>query len=731
MTKQEEYAVGGMSCAACAAHVGKALQRVGGVKDVSVSLPTATARVTFDADACTFDDLRKAVGSVGFSLAEIKNNDEEEAEPAAEPAPQYTAAYIAGAAITAAALLAIALSPWKGTAAGIAQCVLATVSLAVYGRPFFVKAARLLRHGTSNMDTLVALSTGVAYLFSTANLLFPAWFTAHGIAPRLYFDSAGVVTAFILLGRYAESRARRRTTAALRALMDLRPADVVRLRPDGRREVVRAADVSAGDVLLCRAGERIAADGTVTDGTSGVDESMLSGEPLPVVKQPGDRVMTGTVNTGSPLTYRAERVGSATVLAHVVRLVRDAQSSRVPIQALVDRIAAVFVPVVIAVAVAAAVAWTVLSPADGLTNGLLALVSVLVIACPCSLGLATPTAVIVGVGRGARSGILVRDASALQTACRIDTVVFDKTGTLTEGRPAVVGFLGDENNDADAAARAVLLALESLSTHPLAAAVAQFADGAARVEVEGFKENAGRGVSGIIEGIHYAVGSLENAEAEGIALNDSQKRFAEEHRAAAHTLLVLTTEGKAAALLAVADRLRPEAAEAVAALRRMGLSVVILTGDAEPAARAAAEAVGATAAEARLLPADKAERVSRMQRRGHRVAVVGDGINDSAALAAADVSVAMGRGSDIAIDAAMMTLLTSDLERLPEALRMARRTLRRIRQNLAWAFAYNIIALPVAAGALYPALGLTLSPAVAGAAMAMSSISVVLNALRK
>ena len=743
----KEYPVVGMSCASCSAHVDKALRSVPGVCEVNVNLPMNFARVTYNEEQCTPADLQKAVARIGFELvtapppgagaspADASPGSVSQASEAAPPAAAADAQEARfrelrrrafGALIVAVPLLVLSMVPGLFAGQGVALCLLAGYSLYAFGREFYVNAWRLLKHGTSNMDTLVALSTGVAFLYSCFNLFFPHVFAKHGIEPHLYFDSAGMITAFILLGRMLEARAKRSTTRTLQRLMGLQPKQVVQICPDGTERTKPIAEVAVDDLLVARPGERIAVDGQVTEGRSNVDESMLSGEPVAVAKQAGDKVMAGTINKNGNLRYRAERVGTDTVLAQIVRMVQEAQGSKVPVQALVDRIAAVFVPVIIGVALLSCAAWVLFAPSDGLTHGLLALVSVLVVACPCSLGLATPTAIIVGVGRGADAGILIKDATCLEVAKKIDVVLFDKTGTVTEGHPKVVGTLFEEGEGLPP----VIHSLEHLSEHPLAEAVCTYYKKEPLLPVSDFRALPGQGLQGKVNGKEYTLGNMDLMHQKGFRFTEAQQQAADRWTAQACTLVVLADAERVLALLALSDEVKPTSAQALAELKQLGIRTCILTGDSETTAAAVARQVGADQFAARLLPADKARFVKRLQASGLRVAMVGDGINDSAALAQADLSVAMGRGSDIAIDAAMMTLLTSDLLRLPQAIRLSQRTVRTIRQNLFWAFFYNVVSVPVAAGVLYPVCGFLLSPMVAGAAMALSSVSVVANSLR-
>ena len=711
----QTYPVKGMSCASCSAHVDKALRSVAGVTEVNVSLAMNVAKVTYDNAQCAPTDLQQAVERMGFELvveeAETEGGGDENSsqtagtqavDKAAEAEMgklQQTKRLAYGAVLTAVPLLVLSLMPGLFSGQEVALFFLASFSLWKFGRAFYAPAWRLLKHGTSNMDTLVALSITVSYVYSFFNLFFPQWFTAHGMKPHLYFDSVGVITAFILLGRMLEARAKHSTTNAIRKLMGLQPKQVITIMPNGTERTKSIGDVKPGDVLMARPGERIAVDGMVTEGTSTVDESMLSGEPIPVGKTLGVRVMAGTINKNGTLRYRAEKVATDTLLAHIVRMVQNAQNSKVPVQALVDRIAAVFVPAIIGMALLSLAAWLVLSPDNGLTHGLIAMVSVLVIACPCSLGLATPTAIIVGMGRGANNGILIKDATCLETARRIDCVLLDKTGTLT-------------------------------IEHPLAEAICQHFKGAEPLEVTHFAALPGNGIEGVVGSQHFLIGSTTLMQNKKRIFTTAQRNVIDSWLHKAYTIVAMADEQHVVALVALNDELKSTSAKAVSELKALGISTYMLTGDNEATAAAVAAQVGADHYVARMLPADKADFVKGLQTAGHQVAMVGDGINDSAALAQADLSVAMGRGSDIAIDTAMMTLLTSDLMRLPQAIRLSNRTVRTIKENLFWAFFYNVVSVPIAAGVLYPLCGFMLNPMIAGAAMALSSVSVVANSLR-
>lgn len=762
MIIEKTYPVKGMSCASCSAHVGKALRSVEGVVEVNVNLPMNRATVKFDDAACTAQQLQQSVERMGFELIIDQTDDEEthifaDEEVASEKnsanelnqttpntsnkkstskkcvvnhneALKQMQRNAWGALAIAIPLLVLGIIPHLFAGQEVASCFLAAFSLWKYGRLFYAPAWKLLKHGTSNMDTLVALSISVSFIYSFCNLFFPQWFISHGMQPHLYFDSVGVITAFILLGRMLEARAKHRTTNSIRKLMQLQPKQVVCVFPNGKEVTKHVNDVKTGDVLLARPGDRIAVDGEVITGASNVDESSLSGEPIPVEKNIGDKVMAGTINKNGTLHYRAEKRATDTLLAQIVRMVQEAQGSKVPVQALVDRIAAVFVPTIIGISLITLIAWILLDSANGLTHGLIAMVSVLVIACPCSLGLATPTAIIVGIGRGASSGILIKDATCLEVAEKINAVVLDKTGTITVGHPEVKAAWFE--SDSESQWRNILLSLERQSEHPLAEAVCTFLKDETTCKVENFTALPGNGVSGCIDGCTYYVGSLKWMQEKNITLTATQHQFANNYTHQACSLVALTDGTKILALLALTDEVKSTSATAIKQLKALGIETYMLTGDNAQTAAVVASEVGIDHYVAHTLPADKANFVKQLQAEGKKVAMVGDGINDSAALAVADLSIAMGRGSDIAIDTAMLTLLTSDLLRLPQAIRLSARTVRTIRQNLFWAFFYNVVSVPIAAGVLYPICGFMLSPMIAGAAMALSSVSVVTNSLR-
>ena len=729
MQKKEVFPVTGLGCAACAARVNKVLNSCEGVEEANVNYASATALVTFDTDKCTPEALQKAVEEAGYGLITDVENEEEAAET--ERVKQYRALrrQTVGAVISALPVFVLSMFFMDLRWGQWVTFVLATVTVFVFGHRFFVNTFKQLRHRAVNMDTLVASSTGVAWLFSVFNFFFPDFWLSRGIEPHLYFEAASVIIAFILIGRLLEARAKQKTTGAIRALMGLQPKTVTVLAEDGSEKEVPIQWARPGDTIIVKPGDRVAVDGTVLSGESYVDESMLSGEPVPVFKQPESKVFAGTINQKGAFRFRADKTGNDTMLSQIIRMVQDAQGSKAPVQNLVDRVAAVFVPVIISIAVLVFAAWWIFAPQDGFIHGLLCMITVLIIACPCALGLATPTAIIVGVGKGAKYGILIKDAASLEVARKVDTVVVDKTGTLTEGRPEVVDQCWATGAESF---RPVLTALESLSEHPLAEAVVKAMSGSegSVAEIVSFENIPGKGVRGACAGVTYYAGNLDLLRANGIVPGRELLARSEAWLQEAHTVIWFADSSRALAAVAITDRIKPTSVEAVARLGRMGIRTVMLTGDNEASAAAVARAAGITEFRAGVLPQDKAFYVKELQAAGHKVAMAGDGINDSAALAQADLSIAMGGGSDIAIDAAMITILSSDLTKIPEAVRLSQLTIRTIRQNLFWAFIYNIIAVPVAAGILYPVNGFLLNPMIGGAAMALSSVSVVTNSLR-
>ena len=604
--------------------------------------------------------------------------------------------------------------------------ILATPVVFGLGREFYINAWRQLKHGTSNMDSLVAVSTGIAYTFSVFNLLFPDFWLSRGIEPHIYFEAASVIIAFILLGRLLEERAKQNTSTAIKKLIGLQPKTVTIIVDSDERTVPITA-VQKGDTILVKPGERIAVDGMVVTGESYVDESMLNGEPVPLHKQSGKKVFAGTINQKGTFRFVADKIGSDTMLAQIIRMVQDAQGSKVPVQKLVDKIARFFVPAIISISIIAFVAWIFLAPTNGFTNGLLAMVTVLIIACPCALGLATPTAIMVGIGKGAEKGILIKDAQSLEIAQKIDTIILDKTGTITAGHPVVVESLWENGFEHT---RKILYSLEKLSEHPLSDAVVKTLQNEKEISIDKFANGPGKGVKGMVGSQTYYVGNLSLLNDNHITIASHLQELVNKWTQKAKTLVWFADSTQAIAAIALTDEIKQTSAEAISQLQKMGVEVYMLTGDNAISAQAISRKVGINHYKAGVLPNEKAQFIKELQANGKTVGMVGDGINDSAALAQADLSIAMGQGSDIAVDTAMATILSSDLLKIPATIRLSQLTIKTIYQNLFWAFIYNLIGIPIAAGIFYSVNGFLLNPMWASAAMAFSSVSVVLNSLR-
>lgn len=716
-----------MSCAVCAARVEKIIAAQAGVEKAVVNFAAATVTVTYDDSLTSPEMLQRAVRQGGYDLVvEDGPSDTDETEECRRKSYHRLQRRAGWAVVLAVPLIVAGMFFMHRSWSGVVTCLLATPIVFGLGRDFFTGAWKQLRHRSANMDTLVAISTGTAYFFSLFNLLFPDFWRSRGLEPHVYFEASGVVVAFILLGRMLEERAKAGTSSAIRRLMGFQPKTVTLIDEDDREQVVPIEQIRPGCLVLVRPGERVAVDGVVVGGHSYVDESMLSGEAIAVEKKPGEKVFAGTINQKGSFRFRAQEVGTGTVLSQIIRLVQEAQGSKAPVQRLVDRVAAVFVPVILSVAVLTFIIWINLSPDHGFTYGLLAAVTVMVIACPCALGLATPAAIMVGIGKGADMGILVKNAESLEMARKIDTVVLDKTGTITEGRPCVTDTVVANGGVLPAEA---LCSLEKLSEHPLAEAITAHLR-CQTMDVENFESLSGRGVRGSIGGKLYMAGNLRLLRENGVDVGEELIERAQAFAREAKTMVWFADEKRAIALLAVSDRVKETSATAVARLKEMGLDVCMLTGDNAATAAAIARQTGIDLYEAEMLPAGKADFIKKLQADGKKVAMAGDGINDSAALAQADLGFAMGQGSDVAMDVAQITIMSSDPIRIADAIRLSAKTVRTIRQNLFWAFIYNIVSVPVAAGILYPLGGFLLNPMIAGAAMAMSSVSVVANSLR-
>lgn len=728
---KETYPVLEMTCAACAVSVESMLKSVDGVADAGVNFANQSAWVSYDPETTNPAQFQQTVRSIGYDLVIEKENAEEIQELAQQK--QYAAIRqrTIWAGVFSIPLVIIGMFFMDMPYANWIMLVLATPVVFYFGRNFFINAFKQARNGKASMDTLVALSTGVAWLFSTFNTLYPEFWHARGLHAHVYFEAAAVVIAFISLGKLLEEKAKSNTSSALKKLMGLQPQTVTRVMEDGSLVLTPIQAVLTGQLLLVKPGEKIPVDGSVQNGSSYVDESMISGEPVPVLKQAGEKLFAGTINQKGSFQFIAEKVGSDTVLAQIIKLVKEAQGSKAPVQRLVDKIAGIFVPIVIGISILTFISWIVLGGENAFTHGLLTAITVLVIACPCALGLATPTAIMVGVGKGAENNILIKDAESLERAHLVTAIVLDKTGTITEGHPTVQVIEVSAGYN-PASIKSILAAIESRSEHPLADAVVRFlkADGVNAIEVDSAESITGMGMKAVYNGKQYTLGNQRFLEQEGITLPANIQSRKNQLESEAHTVILLAENKTVVALVAITDKIKSGSAAAIAQLEKSGVEVYMLTGDNRHTAAAIARQLNLKHFEAEQLPGDKAEFIKQLKAKGKIVAMVGDGINDSQALAEADVSIAMGKGSDIAMDVAKMTLIGSDLNSIPKALNLSHKTVHAIRQNLFWAFIYNIIGIPLAAGILYPVNGFLLDPMIAGAAMALSSVSVVANSLR-
>ncbi len=723
MTKQT-YPVLNMTCASCAARVQKTLAKQTGVTVAMVNYANATVSVEYDEKQITPDQLKISVQKYGYDLVTDGNDDD--VDDLTRKASKNLKYKTIGAVVLSVPVVIIGMFFMDMPYANYISWAFSTPVVLYFGGRFFTGAWKQLKNKTANMDTLVALSTGTAYIFSVFNTLFPDYWHDRGLHGHVYFEAAAVVIAFILLGKLLEDKAKGNTSSALKKLIGLQPKTVTIVFNKEQRELP-IAEVRVGDEILVKPGEKIAVDGIVSSGNSFVDESMISGEPVPVEKAEGSKVFAGTINQKGSFNFIAEKVGGDTMLARIIKMVQEAQGSRAPVQQLVDKIASIFVPAVILISLLTLVLWMILGGENSFTQGLLAMVTVLVIACPCALGLATPTAIMVGIGKGAENGILIKDAESLEIAKKVNAIVLDKTGTITEGKPEVVVTFWKENDRSNAA---ILRAIEQKSEHPLADAIAASIDVPNEIEVTNFQSLTGRGVKATAAGEEWFVGNQKLMDENNILVPKEIKAKIEEWQNHANTVIYFASQKSVLAAIAVADKIKSSSLHAVKTLQDAGIEVYMLTGDNFNTAKSIAEEAGIHHFKAEVLPAEKAEFVKSLQAEGKIVAMVGDGINDSNALAQADLSIAMGTGSDIAMDVAKMTLITSDLTKIPKAIKLSHDTVLTIKQNLFWAFIYNVIGIPIAAGILYPVNGFLLDPMIAGAAMAMSSVSVVSNSLR-
>lgn len=723
--KKETFSVLKMTCTSCAAGVEKTISSLEGVNFAAVNFATESVQVDYIPSKINPIDIQKAVRESGYDMIieEDKSHKEtlEEIHDKRHKALKHKTRW---AIILATPVMIIGMFMMDLPYANLIMLVLSTPVVLWLGRDFFINAWKQAKNRTANMDTLVALSTGTAYIFSLFNMLFPQVWESKGLEAHVYFEAAAVIIAFILIGKLLEERAKGNTSSALKKLMGLQPKTVTIVK-DGAHIETLLEDVAVDDIILVKPGEKIAVDGTLLDGESFVDESMLSGEPMAVRKIEGEKVFAGTINQKGSFQFKANKVGKDTMLAQIIKMVQDAQGSKAPVQKLVDKIASIFVPVVIGTAILTFIVWMVFGGDNALTHALLAFVTVLVIACPCALGLATPTAVMVGIGKGAEQGILIKDAESLETSKNVDVVVLDKTGTITEGKPQVT-----EEYWVYDSSKSILASLEKLSEHPLADALVEHLNGELEVSISNFSSITGKGIVGTVDGEKYFAGNNKLLVDNNVSLPEDLTKIANKWSDEGKTVIWFANSKKVLAIVAISDKIKESSLKAINSLHEMGIKIYMLTGDNAATSKFIAEQAGIDHFKAEVLPHEKAEFVKELQEQDHTVAMVGDGINDSAALAQADVSIAMGQGSDIAMDVAKMTIISSDLTKIPQAIKLSKQTVNTIRQNLFWAFIYNVIGIPIAAGVLYPINGFLLSPMIAGAAMALSSVSVVSNSLR-
>lgn len=726
-TIKKSFPVLQMTCASCAVSVESILKSQTGVIDASVNYANAQVIVEFIPSLVQVESLRKTVQSIGYDLLiDSSASGDDTVEHIQQEKFVKLKKKTYWALVLSVPIVVIGMFFMDMPFANEIMWALSTPVLFWLGRDFYINAWKQTKHRSANMDTLVALSTGVAYLFSVFNTLFPHFWHERGLHAHVYFEAAAVIIAFILLGKLLEEKAKGNTSSAIKKLMGLQPKTVNIVHDGGHQMEIPIEQVEIGNTIVVKPGEKIAVDGTVINGNSYVDESMLSGEPVPVLKNEKDKVFAGTINQKGSFQFKADKVGSETMLAQIIKMVQDAQGSKAPVQKLVDKIAGIFVPIVIVIAVVAFIVWNIFGGDNAFTQGLLALVTVLVIACPCALGLATPTAIMVGVGKGAEKGILIKDAQSLELAKNVSAVILDKTGTITEGKPVLTNnFWADENP----ILKQILLSIEKQSEHPLAEAVVTHLKNQNAVSISKFESITGKGAKAEIEGEIYFIGNKRLIQENEILIENAVDEKANKWGNEAKTVVWFANTKKVIAILAIADQIKATSQKAIEELQKSGIDVYMLTGDNEMTAKAVSEKVEIKHYKAEVLPEHKAAFVKQLQSQGKVVAMVGDGINDSTALAQADVSIAMGKGSDIAMDVAKMTIISSDLLKIPEAIRLSKSTVRTIKQNLFWAFIYNLIGIPIAAGILYPINGFLLNPMIAGAAMALSSVSVVSNSL--
>lgn len=729
-SKKETYRVEGMSCAVCAQSVESMLSSLNGVKFANVNFASATVLVEYDENIVSSKEFEKSIESIGYKLIIDQSEDNlsnlEEKEKIKLKKAKQKALY---SLLMAFPIFILAMFFHHLPNVNWIMLVLTIPVLSWFGRDFFIIAFKQAKNKSTNMDTLVALSTGTAFLFSTFNTIFPDFLISKGIQPHVYFEAAVTIIALILLGRYLEEKAKSRTSDSIKKLMGLK-AKTARIVRNNQELEIPIDDVVIGDILIIRPGERIPVDGKVIDGYSFIDESMITGEPVPVEKKEDDLVIGATINSTGSFKMIAEKIGKDTMLSQIIEMVKNAQGSKAPVQKLADKIASVFVPIVISLAIISAVIWYIFGPDPQITYAFVTLVTVLIIACPCALGLATPTALMVGIGKGAENGILIKNAETLEIARQIDVVVVDKTGTITKGQPEVNEIVWLKSDVKRDQVLEDVLAIERKSEHPLAESIVRYLNHLSNtsLNVVKFNSQTGFGVSATIYENDYLIGNYQLMKENNIGIEEHQyfNHFGDDTQ----TQVFVAINKIIVALISISDQIKESSIRAIRTLHDMNLEVHMLTGDNKRAAQGIANKAGIDQFKAEVLPKDKLNYVKDLQHRGYKVAMIGDGINDSPALSQADIGIAMGHGTDIAIESADITLVKGDLEKIASSLKLSKATLKTIKENLFWAFIYNVIAIPIAAGILYPINGFMLSPMIAGGAMAFSSVSVVLNSLR-
>ncbi len=719
--KKYQPSIQGMSCTACAGSIEKVLKGTPGVIEVAVNYANEKASIVIDEEVTNIELIQKQVNAIGYELL-IDNQNKATLQNHKNKKYRNTLFNTIGAGLLAVPIMLIGMVFMNWPYANISMLLLSTPVLFIFGKHFFINAYKQAKIGTANMDTLVAISTGVAYLFSVFNTLFPHFFHQFGLHSLVYYESAAVVIFFVSLGKLLEEKAKNNTSNALEKLINLQPKTVTAIR-NGQELTIKLEEIAIGDLIIVKPGERIAVDGRVKRGDSYVDESSISGEAIPVFKTKKSKVLAGTINQNGSLTLLVEKAGTDTFLAKIIEMVAEAQGTKAPVQLLVDKIAAVFVPTVLMIAILSFFIWLSLGGKNATSLAMLTSLSILVIACPCALGLATPTAVMVGIGKAAQEGILIKSANALVLASEIDTLVIDKTGTLTEGKTVVQKW---QLYDETAEMKSLIKSMEGISEHPLAKAIVQLFNDYETVELQSFENIPGKGIKASYKNENYFVGNIGLLKEQNPNLVNNQLKSWETE---GFSLVCFFTKTRLLGVFAVSDSLKSNASSAIRSLKKLGIKVVMLSGDNLANVRKTANDLGIEDFRGECLPTDKYEYISKLKNAGHKVAMVGDGINDTISLAGADVGISMGSGADIALEAADIALVRNDLSKIASTITIAKLTVKTIKQNLFWAFIYNILGIPIAAGILYPINGFLINPMIAGAAMAFSSVSVVSNSI--